>query len=178
MDQAVGRVLSRLTELGLSERTVIVFTSDNGGLMRSTTNVPLRAGKGSSYEGGVRVPTIVKWPGVTPAGSICEEPVITNDFYPTLLHLAGTKGNAKHNAEVDGESLVPLLKDPRAKLRRDALYWHYPHYHPGGATPYGAVRAGDWKLIEFFEDLHVELYNLKEDLSEKEDLAARRPEKT
>ncbi len=178
MDQAVGRVLSRLTELGLSERTVIVFTSDNGGLMRSTTNVPLRAGKGSSYEGGVRVPTIVKWPGVTPPGSVCEEPVITNDFYPTLLQLAGAKGNAKHNAEVDGESLVPLLKDPRTKLRRDALYWHYPHYHPGGATPYGAVRAGDWKLIEFYEDLHVELYNLKDDLSEKEDLAARRPDKT
>jgi len=178
VDEAVGRIAARLGELGLSDNTIIVFTSDNGGLMRSTTNVPLRAGKGSVYEGGVRVPAIVKWPGVTAPGSVCHEPVFTADFYPTLLQLAGAKGDAKHNANVDGESMVPLLKDPKAKLKRDAIYWHYPHYHPGGATPYGAVRAGDWKLIEFFEDMHVELYNLKDDLSEKNDLAEKMPDRT
>jgi arylsulfatase A-like enzyme len=119
----------------------------------------------------------VKWPGVTPPGSVCYEPVITPDFYPTILEMTGVKGDGKHNAAVDGASLVPLLKDPQARLRRDAIYWHYPHYHPGGATPYGAVRAGEWKLIEFFEGNHVELYNLKDDLGEKNDLAAKLPEK-
>jgi arylsulfatase A-like enzyme len=171
-DEAVGRVLGKLADLGLTDRTVVVFTSDNGGLLRSTSNVPLRAGKGSSYEGGVRVPAIVKWPGVTRPGGVCDEPVITPDLYPTLLELAGAKGNA-----VDGVSLVPLLKDPAAKLQREAIYWHYPHYHPGGATPYGAVRARDWKLIEFYEDWHVELYNLKDDVGEKHDLARDMPEK-
>src|SRR5205085_1682914 len=134
-------------------------------------------GKGSVYEGGVRVPTIVKWPGVSAPGSVCHEPVFTADFYPTLLQLGGAKGDAKHNANVDGESLVPLLKDPKAKLKRDAIYWHYPHYHPGGATPYSAVRAGDWKLIEFFEDMHVELYNLAKDVGEKKDLAREEPDR-
>jgi arylsulfatase A-like enzyme len=178
VDDAVGRVLARLAELGLEERTLVVFTSDNGGLIGSTTNIPLRAGKGSSYEGGVRVPAIVKWRGVTAPGSVCHESIITPDFYATLLQVAGAKGDAKHNANVDGESLVPLLKNPRTRLKRDAIYWHYPHYHPGGATPYGAVRAGDWKLIEFFEDMHVELYNLKDDIGEKDDLAKKMPEKT
>jgi len=177
VDDAVGRIVAKLAELGLAERTVIVLTSDNGGLMRSTTNVPLRAGKGSAYEGGVRVPALVVWPGVTAPGGVCDEPVITPDFYPTLLELAGAKGNAKHNAAVDGVSLLPLLKDPKAKLKRDAIYWHYPHYHPGGATPYGAVRAGDWKLVEFYEDDHVELYNLKDDVGEKDDLAKKMPDR-
>jgi arylsulfatase A len=145
--------------------------------LSSTKNVPFRTGKGSSYEGGVRVPAIVHWPGVTRAGTVCEVPIITPDFYPTLLQMAGSKGDAKHNARVDGESLVPLLKDPKAHLQREAIYWHYPHYHPGGATPYAALRSGDWKLIEFFEDQHVELYNLKDDVGEKTDLAKKLPEK-
>ncbi len=177
VDDSVGRITSRLAELGLADNTVIFFTGDNGGLIRSTSNAPLRAGKGSSYEGGVREPLIVKWPGVTKPGSVCHEPVITTDFYPTMLAMAGTAGDTNHNAHVDGVSIVPLLKDAAAKLRRDALYWHYPHYHPGGATPYGAVRAGDWRLVEFYEDNHVELYNLKDDLGEKHDLAAQMPAK-
>ncbi len=181
VDQAVGRVREALKEHGLAGRTLIVFTSDNGGLSHgrtpSTSNVPLRAGKGSAYEGGVRVPLLVLWPGVTPAGGVCAEPVITADLYPTLLEIAGARGEPGHNAAVDGESLVPLLKGPRAKPRREAIYWHYPHYHAGGATPYGAVRAGDWKLIEFYEDDRVELYNLKDDLGEKKDLAAAMPDK-
>jgi arylsulfatase A-like enzyme len=114
---------------------------------------------------------------VTLAGAVCTEPVITPDLYPTLLQIAGVKGDAKHNAAVDGVSLVPLLKDPKASLKRDAIYWHYPHYHPGGATPYGAVRAGDWKLIEFYEDKHVELYHLGKDVSEKTDLAKSEPDR-
>lgn len=178
VDQSVGLITAKLADLGLADRTIVFFTGDNGGLLRSTSNAPLRAGKGSAYEGGVRVPLIVKWPGVTAPGGICHEPVITLDFYPTILQMAGTSGDAKHNAKVDGVSIVPLLKDPKAKLRRDAIYWHYPHYHPGGATPYGAVRAGDWKLIEFYEDDHVELYNLKDDIGEKQDLAAKLPDKT
>jgi arylsulfatase A-like enzyme len=177
VDQAVGRIRSRLAELGLGSRTLIVFTSDNGGLLRSTSNVPLRAGKGSCYEGGVRVPAIVYWPGVTPSGSICHQPVISPDFYPTILQMAGAPGEPAHNAKVDGVSLAPLLKDPKVLLKREALYWHYPHYHPGGATPYGAIRSGPWKLIEFFEDRHVELYDLDRDLGEKNDLAGQMPEK-
>lgn len=177
VDDSVGRVMARLADLGLDKNTIIVFTSDNGGLMNSTTNQPLRVGKGSAYEGGVRVPTLVRWPGVIPPGSVCAEPVITPDFYPTLLEIAGVSGEAKHNAGVDGKSLVRLLRDPQAKVDRDAIYWHYPHYHPGSATPYGAVRARDWKLIEFFEDMHVELYNLKDDIGEQNDLAGKMPEK-
>jgi len=139
-----------------------------------TSNLPLRVGKGSTYEGGVRVPLIIKWPGVTKRGQLCDTPVITTDFYPTMLAMAGVRLEAKRI--VDGESLVPLLRET-GSLRRDTLYWHYPHYHPGGATPYSAVRAGDWKLIEFFEDHHVELYNLKDDLGESTDLAERFPKK-
>jgi arylsulfatase A-like enzyme len=177
VDEAVGRVLGKLADLGLTERTLVVFTSDNGGLLRSTSNVPLRAGKGSSYEGGVRVPAIVKWLGVTRPGSVCDEPIITPDLYPTLLEVTGARGDTGHNAHVDGRGIVPLLKDPTARLDRENIYWHYPHYHPGGATPYGAVRARDWKLVEFYEDMHVELYNLKDDVGEQHDRAKEMPEK-
>jgi arylsulfatase A-like enzyme len=116
---------------------------------------------------------IVKWPGVTSAGSVCHEPVLSVDYFPTYLEIAG----AARREEVDGRSLVPLLRDPDARLDRDAIYWHYPHYHPGGATPYGAVRARDWKLVEFYEDDHVELYNLADDIGESRDLAGTMPEK-
>jgi arylsulfatase A-like enzyme len=176
LDEGVGRLLSTLESEGIADRTIVVFTSDNGGLMqpgRSTVNVPLRAGKGSTYEGGTRVPLIVRWPGVTPAGSVCHEPVMSIDFFPTYLQIAG----APARDDVDGKSLVALLRDPAARLDRDVLYWHYPHYHPGGATPYGAIRARDWKLIEFYEDNHVELYNLKDDLGETRDLAGAMPER-
>ncbi len=176
VDDSVGRILKKLDELKLAENTVIFFNSDNGGLvLRDTTsNLPLRVGKGSYYEGGVRVPLIVKWPGVTKAGSICESPVITPDYYPTILEM--TKLKPAKGQVIDGRSIVPMLQQ-RGKLRRDPIYWHYPHYHPGGATPYSAIREGDWKLIEVFEDSHVELYNIKDDIGEKNDLAAKRPDK-
>jgi arylsulfatase A-like enzyme len=181
MDECVGRVIRKLEQLKLLGRTVILFTGDNGGLIGNprrpvTSNVPLRAGKGSSYEGGVREPFIICWPGVTRPGSVCHEPVMSIDFYPTILQMAGVTGEAKHNRSVDGVSLVPLLKGAE-KLDRDAIYWHYPHYHPGGATPYGAIRQRDFKLIEFYEDMHVELYNLREDIGEKHDLSEKMPDK-
>jgi arylsulfatase A-like enzyme len=174
VDQCVGRVMKKLDELDLSRRTIVFFMSDNGGLIKSTSNLPLRAGKGSPWEGGVRVPLIVVWPGVVPAGSVCHQPVISTDFYPTILEMALTPGDARHNAHVDGVSLMPLLKQTGIPAR-DAIYWHYPHYHPGGATPYSAIRRGNDKLIEFHEDNHVELYNLHDDLGETTDLAAKLP---
>lgn len=181
MDELVGKVLRTLDELKIADKTVVFFTGDNGGLSHTkggpTNNAPLRAGKGSTFEGGVRVPLVVRWPGVVRPGSVCEEPVLSIDYYPTILEITGVKGDAKHNASVDGLSLVSLLKAPQGKLDRDAIYWHYPHYHPGGATPYGAIRARDWKLVEFYEDNRVELYNLKEDIGEQNDLAAKMPEK-
>lgn len=174
VDDSVGQLLSKLDELNLSDRTIVVFTSDNGGLIPVTSNVPLRAGKGSAYEGGVRVPLIIKWPGVTKPGSVENTPVISADFYPTLLGAAGIPN--PNAASVDGESLEPVLRKT-GPLKRDSLYWHYPHYHPGGATPYSAIREGDFRLVEFHEDHHVELYNLKSDLSETHDLASELPDK-
>lgn len=176
IDDSVGAVMKRLAELKLDDNTIIILTGDNGGLSGTlnaqgwrpgpTRNDPLRLGKGSAYEGGVRVPLVVKWPGVTKPGSVSAVPVTSVDYFPTLLE-AATGAPAKG---IDGESIVAALKGAD-RLQRDAIYWHYPHYHPGSATPYSAVREGDWKLIHFFEDDHVELYNLKDDLSEKTDLA-------
>ena len=180
MDQCVGSVLDALDRLGLAENTAVFFTGDNGGLIGNarepiTDNSPLRAGKGSAYEGGVREPFLVRWPGVTRPGSVCAEPVVSVDFYPTILEIAGAKGDAEHNRAVDGASLVPLLRGAPS-LARDAIYWHYPHYHPGGATPYGAIRKGPHKLIEFYEDGRTELYDLRHDIGETTDLASRQPE--
>ncbi|MHB8899688.1 MAG: sulfatase [Thermoguttaceae bacterium] len=182
LDSNVGRLLARIEELGLADRTVVLFTSDNGGYINEyqgrpvTSNAPLRSGKGSLYEGGVRVPLLIRWPGVTPAGATCRTPVSTIDFYPTLLEITGLQGNAGHNAKVDGRSLVPLLKKPDAAWQRDTLYWHYPHYYPT-TTPASSVRQGDWKLLHYYEDDRVELYNLAEDPRESSDLAAAEPER-
>ena len=174
VDLSVGRILRKLEALGLSERTVVVFMSDNGGLWpHSTSNAPLRAGKCFPYEGGAREALIVKWPGVTKPGATCKTPVCSIDFFPTLLEIAG----AKPPVAVDGLSLVPLLRQT-GSLVRPALFWHYPHYWSGNLVrPAGMVRAGDWKLIEFYEDMRVELYNLKDDLGEARDLAKDKPEK-
>ena len=181
MDENVGRLLKQVDALGLKDNTVVVFTSDNGGLSTlgrtnaPTSNVPLRAGKGWCYEGGIRVPLIVSAPGVTQAQSLCDVPVTSTDFYPTLLQLAGLDPMPGQHA--DGVSLVPLLKGG-ASLDRKALYWHYPHYHGSMWTPGAAIRSGDWKLIEFYEEDRVELYNLKHDLSERRDLTGEHPDIT
>ncbi len=178
LDENVGRLLARLDDLELSRRTLIVFTSDNGGYinrhrgMQVTSNHPLRSGKGSLWEGGIRVPLIVRWPGVTEPGGVCHEPVISNDFYPTLLEAVGVAPAAPH----DGVSLVPLLRDPNARLERDALYWHYPHYYPT-TTPVSAVRAGRWKLLEFHESGELALHDLHEDPAEARNLADDMPER-
>lgn len=177
MDESVGRLLDCLERHDLASRTVVFFTSDNGGLVLPTCkerpvthNIGLRAGKGSAYEGGIRVPWIVRWPSVAAAGSVCREPVMSIDAYPTILEMTGVADDPAHH--FDGVSLVPLLRKKGGLLPRN-LYWHYPHYHPGGATPYSAVRQGDWKLIEFFEDNSVELYNLEDDPQETTNLATR-----
>jgi arylsulfatase A-like enzyme len=137
--------------------------------------VPLRAGKGWLYEGGIREPMITKWPGVTQPSSICDEPVTSTDFYPTMLQMAGLP--LRPQQHIDGLSIVTLLKQ-QAAPQREAIYWHYPHYGNQGGSPGSAIRAGDWKLIEFFEDGRLELYNLKEDIGEMNNLAVSMPEKT
>ena len=178
MDIAIGRVLAALQANGLAENTVVVFTSDNGGLStaegRNTSNRPLRGGKGWVYEGGIREPLIVRWPGVTPAGSTTDVPAISTDFYPTLLEVAGLPQRPDQHR--DGVSLAPVLEGATS-LDREALFWHYPHYSNQGGFPGGAVRMGPWKLIENYEDGSVQLFNLEEDLSEQQDLAAEHPER-
>lgn len=178
MDESVGRIMDKLRQLELHESTVVIFTSDNGGLSTAegtpTSNAPLRAGKGWCYEGGIREPLIIKWPGVTKPGSTCDVPVTSTDFYPTMLEMAGLPLRPRQH--LDGISLAPVLRGV-GKLDRQAIYWHYPHYSNQGGPPSAAVRSGDWKLIEFFEDGHVELYNLREDIAEKNDLANRHPQK-
>lgn len=179
LDASIGRILTRLDELELSDNTIVVFTSDNGGLQKIytgvgetiSTNAPLRDEKGSLYEGGIRVPMIVRWPGVVPPGSRCDEPATTADLLPTFCEMAGA---ALPEQPIDGASLTSLLKAPDAELPRDAIYFHYPHYHH--SRPAGAIRKGDWKLIEFFDDGSLELYNLAEDLGESQDQANAQPD--
>jgi arylsulfatase A-like enzyme len=190
VDESVGRVMAVLDELQLTENTVLIFTSDNGGvggyvregLKKSgdvTDNAPLRSGKGSLYEGGTRVPFIVRWPGTTKPGAVCEVPATHVDIFPTFLALAGGE---KPNQPLDGESLVPLLRDPAAKLTRDAIFAYHPSYLGAGAdswrtTPVSTITSGDWKLMEFFEDSRLELYNLRDDIGETKNLAASQPDK-
>ncbi len=181
LDENVGRVLAKLDQLGIAEDTLVVFTSDNGGFVNTcrlnkglqvANNSPLRNGKGSCYEGGVRVPLIVRGPGVA-KGKTSAEPVYACDLYPTLLRTAGLGDKAKEG--VDGVDFTPVLLDPKAELPREALYFHYPHYYLT-TTPVSAMRKGDWKLLEYFEDGRVELFNLKKDIGEKTDLSSVRPE--
>ena len=181
MDESVGRILRTLTELRLDGKTLVVFTSDNGGLSAregpntpATSNTPLRAGKGYLYEGGLRVPLLVRWPGVVPAGSVVSTPVITTDWMSTLLDLAGVPRES--NVVSDGVTLAGLLKGG-APPQRDALFWHYPHYSNQGGKPGGATRNGDWKLIEHYESGYLELFNLAADPGEATNVAGAFPER-
>lgn len=176
IDEGVGSITSTLDQLGIADRTVLIFASDNGGERRVTSNAPLRGGKSQLYEGGIRVPLIVYRPGSHRSGETCAVPVATPDLHPTLTELAGVKNGP--NEVVDGESIVGLL-DHERDLQRDSMYWHYPLDRPHflGGMSAGAVRQGDFKLIEFFDTGKVELYNLKADLGEQENLADRMPEK-
>jgi arylsulfatase A len=178
LDDAVGRILATLDRLAISDRTVVVFTSDNGGLSvkegpntPATSNAPLRAGKGYLYEGGIRVPLIVRWPGATRPGSVCDVPVSGQDLYPTVREVAGAK--PAPGQVIDGESLVSLLRG-RGERKRSALFWHYPHYSNQGGRPGGAVRQGDLKLIEHYEDGRRELFDLAHDPGERHDLVGER----
>ena len=183
LDNSIGRIMKKLDELNLTKKTILIFFSDNGGLYRAyggyqgnrdpvTTNEPLRDEKGTLYEGGIREPLIVRWPGVVKPGTTCHTTVTSVDFYPTFLQIVGTKRNPSHI--LDGESILPLLKRT-SSLKRNAIYWHYPHYHH--SRPAGAIREGNFKLIEFYEDGRLELYNLKRDISEKNNLAKKLPKK-
>jgi arylsulfatase A-like enzyme len=207
VDESVGRVLKTLDDLKLSDNTIVIFTSDNGGvggygrpdgLIREpgkegkakkssangedgggiTDNTPLRSGKGSLYEGGVRVPFIIRWPGVTKPGSACDVPAIHVDIFPTMLEITGAP---KPRQVLDGESLVKLFRNPAAKLQRDAIFQHFPGYLGSGpglwrTTPVTIMQSGDWKLMEYLEDGKLELYNLRDDLGETKNLATEKPE--
>ena len=176
LDENIGRVLRQLDDLKLADRTVVILTSDNGGVdfptaksgnRPPTRNAPFRSGKGTLYEGGLRVPLIIRWPGRTKPGAECAAQVTSQDFFPTLADALGQTNAPRH----DGVSLLPLLKNPKAPLKREALFWHYPHYYPR-MTPASAIRAGDWKLIHYYEDNRMELFNLKTDPAETKNLAA------
>lgn len=177
MDLAVGKVLAKLDELGLRENTIVIFTSDNGGLSTSegwpTSNLPLRGGKGWLYEGGIREPLIVRWPGTIKPGLVVNTPVSSPDFYPTLLEISGARAPA--GQRLDGVSLVPVFKG--GSLPERALFWHYPHYGNQGGAPGAAIRRGSWKLIEWAEDSRVELFNLAENIGEKNNIAAQEPQR-
>ena len=182
LDTHTGRLLKKLDDLDLAKNTIVIFFSDNGGLRQAyggykgpkqivSTNAPLRDEKGTLYEGGIREPLIVRWPGVVEPGTDCSAPVTSVDFYPTFLEIVGAKAP---NQPLDGESIMPLLRQD-GELKRDAIYWHYPHYHH--STPAGAIREGNYKLIEFYEDGKLELYDLAGDIGEKKNLATEMPQK-
>lgn len=180
VDNSVGTILKKIKDMEIERKTIVIFYSDNGQL-GPKAGKPFRGSKGDLYEGGIRMPLIIKWPGIVRAGSECGEVVISNDFFPTFNEIAGASGDVEN---IDGISLVPLLKDPDAKLNREAIYWHYPHYHGDGLGPQGAIRSGDYKLIEWFEksayneEGAFELYDLINDPAEQKDLAAAHPEIT
>ena len=192
VDESVGRVMWTLDDLKLADNTVLIFASDNGGvggyvregIMKKgkgdiTDNTPLRSGKGSLYEGGTRVPFVVRWPGVTKPGSVCDVPTIHVDVYPTFLEIASAPTPSQ---PLDGVSLVPLLREATAKLPREAIFQHFPGYLGAGlnfwrTTPVSLIQTGDWKLMEFLEDSHLELYNLRDDLGETKNLVQAMPEK-
>ena len=177
LDASVGRIVGAVDAAGLADNTLVVFISDNGGIEHEqsgrvvTSNRPLRGEKGTLYEGGVRIPAIARWPGTIPAGRVSATPAITHDLYPTFVELG--HATLPTTQPQDGVSLAALLRNPAAALARDTLYWHLPHYHH--STPASSLRRGDWKLIEFFEDSALELYNLAADPAEQTNLATREP---
>jgi arylsulfatase A-like enzyme len=181
LDENVGRIMDKLDDLMLADNTHVIFTSDNGGRSTlygpgdATANLPLRAGKGWLYEGGIRVPLIIKGAGTTGAKSVSEDLVLSTDFYPTILELVG--GSLRNTQHVDGLSFVPTLEEA-AQGARNTAYFHYPHYHGSASIPSSAMRSGDWKLVQFHESDVVELYDLGRDIGETENLATAEAERT
>jgi arylsulfatase A-like enzyme len=178
IDDGIGMVRNKLDELGLADNTIVIFTSDNGGETNVTSNAPLRGGKSELYEGGIRVPMVVHWPGQTPASSVCSEAVSNVDFYPTLLEAAGIE--ADEAQPLDGVSILPTWRDSQGRVDRSALYWHYPldRAHFLGGRSSGAIRQGGWKLIEFFDTGESELYALNDDPAEEHNIASDHPQMT
>jgi arylsulfatase A len=194
VDQSLGRIVAKLSELGIEDDTIVIFFSDNGGMSAmnvgnpkrvvddkdvdiacSTSNLPLRGAKGWLYEGGIREPLIVKWPGHGQSGTTCDVPVISTDFYPTILEMAGLPPMPEQHS--DGVSIASLVIGAET-LNREAIYWHFPHYsNHGMQSPGGAVRAGDYKLLEYFENGSVQLFNLRRDIGEQNDLSQAEPQK-
>ncbi len=186
MDKSLGDLLDNVERHGLSDKTIVLFMSDNGGLSAharggkpNTHNRPLASGKGSAYEGGIREPMIVRWPGVTAPASSCSQPVIIQDFFPTILEMAGVEGFRQLGGEIDGRSFTGLLRGEHDAARDERpLFWHYPNHWGGtgpGIAPSSTIRHGDWKLIYYHADGHYELFNLVDDLGEYHDLAGKRP---
>ena len=194
VDQSLGRVLAKLKDLHLDDNTIVILFSDNGGMSAanfgrpnrvvhadqldrafSTSNVPLRGAKGWLYEGGIREPLIIHWPAGGRKGTVCDVPVISTDFYPTILEMAGLPPKPKQHR--DGVSIAALVKGAK-ELDRAAIYWHFPHYsNHGMQSPGGAIRAGDYKLLEYFERNTVQLFNLRDDIGEQKDLSKSNPKK-
>ncbi len=178
MDSGIGSILDKIDELGLKDNTIVMFFSDNGGLDAKAAQDPLRGGKAMLFEGGIRVPLCIRWPGVIKPGTHSATPVISDDFFPTMLEMAGYTPDMR---ERDGKNLIPLLEG-RQSPDREALYWHYPHYHHQGYKPSGAIRMGDYKLIEWYEESlwrlpnQISLFNLKDDIGETKDLSREMPE--
>ena len=166
--------MAELDAQGLRDNTLVIFTSDNGGLASVTNNAPLRGGKGNPYEGGIRVPLIARWPGVIPSDTVSSVPASSVDIFPTILDAAGF--SIPEEPPVDGESLLGVMEE-REELDREGLFWHFPHYRGHDATPYSIVRSGDYKLIRYCDDGRLELYDLANDLGEQHDLAATNPER-
>lgn len=183
LDDNVGRVLAELDRLGQADRTLVVFTSDNGGYLGPsrqqpgvmvTNNAPLRSGKGSLYEGGIRVPLLVRWPGTVPPGASCPTPVVLTDLYRTLLEASGLPEQLDAAQQADGAGLAALLRNPGQELPARTLYWHFPHYYPT-TNPVSALRDGAWKLLEYLEDSRAELFNVNDDPYETRDLSSHDP---
>ncbi|MEE2675740.1 MAG: sulfatase [Planctomycetota bacterium] len=194
VDESLGRIRDKLESLGLSENTIVILFSDNGGMSAgnfgnpkrvinpnaldaaySTSNLPLRGAKGFLYEGGIREPMIVHWPGHHKQGYVCDVPVVSTDFYPTILEMVGLEAMPEQHP--DGLSITSLVQGGKS-IERDGIYWHFPHYsNHGMQSPGGAIRVDDWKLLEYYENGTVQLFNLKNDLGERKDLALRHPEK-
>ena len=176
VDESVGKVMKTLEDIGVADHTLVILTSDNGGFARATSNAPLRGNKGSNFEGGIRVPLIIKWPGFSRPGSVTNEVVTSTDLYPTIL--AAASQPLQPYQHQDGLSLEPVF-EKGGKLERDAIYWHYPHYnqHPD-SFPCGVIRSGQWKLMENYDTGKLSLFDLANDLGETTDLASRKPEVT
>jgi arylsulfatase A-like enzyme len=177
IDDGVGMIARKLDQLNLTDNTIIVFTSDNGGETNVTSNAPLRGGKSQLYEGGIRVPLIIRWPARVPGNSLCRAPTVNTDFYPTFLAASGIQLDPKQH--LDGVSILSILQNPRASLQRNTFYWHYPLQKPHflGGRSSGAIRKGHWKLIEFYDIGQIELYNIAEDIGEERNLKDSRTEK-